>query len=143
MVILFAVAVAITALVYGVVALIVKMDDIGLHLARAGEAPLAPVGRGLVRAMPWVMTVLTVVGVAAMLWVGGHILVAGFEDLGWTLPYDIVHGVESAVADATGPIGGVAGWLANTLGSALVGLAVGAAAVAVMHVIPRRGRDAH
>jgi predicted DNA repair protein MutK len=140
-VILLVVAVAITVLVYGVVALIVKMDDIGLHLARTGDAPAAPVGRGLVRAMPVVLTVLTVVGVAAMLWVGGHILLVGFDDLGWTLPYDLVHDVEVAVADAAGPLGGVAGWLTNTLASAVVGLVVGAAVVAVMHVIPRRGGD--
>jgi predicted DNA repair protein MutK len=77
-----------------------------------------------------------------MLWVGGHILLVGFDDLGWTLPYDLVHGAEGAVADATGPAGGVAGWLTNTLASALAGLAVGAAIVAVMHRIPRRGGDA-
>jgi predicted DNA repair protein MutK len=141
-VILVAVAIAITALVYGVVALIVKMDDIGLHLARTGAAPAAPIGRGLVRGMPIVMTVLTVVGVAAMLWVGGHILIVGFDDLGWTLPYDIVHGAEGAVADVLGPAGSVAGWLTNTAASAVVGLAVGAAIVAALHVIPRRGTGA-
>ena len=102
---------------------------------------MAPLGRGLVRAMPIVLTVLTVVGVAAMLWVGGHILIVGFDDLGWTLPYDLVHDAEGAVADALGFAGGVAGWLTNTLASALVGLVVGAAVVAVMHVIPRRGTD--
>ncbi|WP_217922532.1 DUF808 domain-containing protein [Miltoncostaea oceani] len=139
-IIMVAVAIAITALVYGVVALIVKMDDIGLHLARTGAAPAAPLGRGLVHAMPVVMTVLTVVGVAAMLWVGGHILIVGFDDLGWALPYDVVHGAEGAVGDALGPVGGVGGWLTNTVASAVVGLAVGAAIVAALHVVPRRGR---
>ncbi|HEX9858487.1 MAG TPA: DUF808 domain-containing protein, partial [Paracoccaceae bacterium] len=74
----------ITALVYGGVALIVKADDLGLHLA--GESRVGAVrafGRGLVRAMPGVMTVLSTVGTAAMLWVGGSIVIHGAEVLGF------------------------------------------------------------
>ncbi len=139
-VILVVVAVAITALVYGIVALIVKMDDIGLHLAGSGSSPaVARAGRGLVVAMPRVMTVLTVVGVAAMLWVGGHILLVGLDDLGLSAPYDAVHAVEGAVGDALGAAGGAAAWLVNTLGSALLGLAAGAAVVLALHLLPRRG----
>jgi predicted DNA repair protein MutK len=138
-VILVVVAVAITALVYGIVALIVKMDDIGLHLAGSGSPAVARAGRGLVLAMPRVMAVLTVVGVAAMLWVGGHILLVGLDDLGLSAPYDAVHAVESAVGDALGAAGGAAAWLVNTLGSALLGLAAGAAVVLVLHLLPRRG----
>ena len=69
------VGVAITIAVYGVVALIVKMDDIGLHLAKRGAAATRKLGRGLVKAMPVVMQALAVIGTAAMLWVGGGILV--------------------------------------------------------------------
>jgi uncharacterized protein len=139
-VILLVVAVAITALVYGVVALIVKMDDIGLHLAGSGSAAVAGVGRGLVHAMPRVMAVLTTVGVAAMLWVGGHILLVGLDDLGLSAPYDAVHAAEGAVGGALGAAGGAAAWLVNTLASGLLGLAAGAVVVLVLHLLPRRAR---
>ncbi len=134
--ILVAVAFGITALVYGAVALIVKMDDIGVRIARTGDGPTASVGRGLVLAMPVVMSVLSTVGIAAMLWVGGHILLAGLDDLGVSGPYDVVHHLEEDVRHAMGAAGGVAGWLANTAVSAVVGLVVGAVVVAVTH---RRG----
>jgi predicted DNA repair protein MutK len=81
--ILIVVALAITVLVYGVVALIVKMDDVGLNLAQRPGARVASFGRGLVKGMPKLLTALTVVGTAAMLWVGGHILLVGTHDLGW------------------------------------------------------------
>ena len=96
--ILIAVAFAITALVYGVVGLIVKMDDVGLKLAQTREGAIAGVGRGLVRGMPVVLSVLSTVGIAAMLWVGGHILLVGLDELGASWPYDTVHHVEEDVA---------------------------------------------
>ena len=96
--ILVFVALAITAGVYGVVALIVKMDDAGVHLARTGEGGAATLGRGLVRAMPIVLSVLSKVGIAAMLWVGGHILLVGLDELGLSWPYDTVHHLEEDVA---------------------------------------------
>jgi uncharacterized protein len=131
--ILVIVAVAITALVYGVVALIVKMDDVGLRIAQTGDRAAASVGRGLVRAMPIVMSVLSTVGIAAMLWVGGHILLAGLDDLGASGPYDAVHHLAEDVGHAAGAAGGVAAWLTNTAASAILGLAVGAVVVAVLH----------
>src|SRR4029079_10479977 len=76
-IILVLVAFAITAVVYGAVALIVKMDDVGLKLAREREGGTAQLGTGLVHAMPIVLSVLSKVGIAAMLWVGGHILLVG------------------------------------------------------------------
>jgi uncharacterized protein len=130
-VILAIVAVGITVLVYGVVGLIVKMDDVGLRLAERRTGGVARIGRGLVKAMPRLLAVLTVVGTAAMLWVGGHILLVGTEDLGFTVIYDAVHHLEEAAAEATGALGGVVGWLVNTLGSALLGLVVGALVVVV------------
>ena len=79
-----------------------------------------------------------------MLWVGGHILLVGADTLGWHAPYALVHHAEEAVAHATGALGGVLGWLTNTLGSAIAGLLVGAVVVAIMHVIPRKkGAAAH
>ncbi|HQH08081.1 MAG TPA: DUF808 domain-containing protein [Phycicoccus sp.] len=143
--ILIVVALAITLLVYGVVALIVKMDDAGLALAQKGNGAMAALGRGLVAAMPKVLTTLSTVGIAAMIWVGGHILLVGLDDLagtlGWSFlgaPYEWVHHAEVAVKEATGALGGVLGWITNTIGSALLGLIVGSIVVLVMHLIPRK-----
>ncbi|SCX38244.1 hypothetical protein SAMN03159343_0349 [Klenkia marina] len=141
-IILVVVAVLITALVYGVVALIVKMDDAGVALAVKPSRGVAAFGRGLVKAMPIVLATLATVGVAAMLWVGGHILLVGADELGWTWPYDLVHHVEVAVHDATGALGGVLGWLTNTALSAVVGVLVGAVVVVVLHLVPKRGGKA-
>ncbi|MHA7126696.1 DUF808 domain-containing protein [Janibacter indicus] len=131
------VAVVITLVVYGTVALIVKMDDIGLSLSRRESGLSQTVGQGLVSGMPKLLTVLSVVGVAAMLWVGGHIILVGLEETGWLpQPYEFVHHLEEQVHHATGALGGVLGWLTNTVASAILGLIVGALVVAVMHVLP-------
>jgi predicted DNA repair protein MutK len=135
-VILAVVAVAITVLVYGVVALIVKMDDVGLGLAQRPSAFSRRVGRGLVHAMPRLLAVLSVVGVAAMVWVGGHILLVGTDDLGWHAPYDHVHHWEEHVHDAVSGVGVLLGWLLNTGVSAAIGAVVGAFVVTAMHVLP-------
>ncbi len=140
--ILVVVALGITALVYGVVALIVKMDDIGLSLAKRESAAAQTVGRLLVKGMPKVLAVLSVVGVVAMLWVGGHILLVGVDDLGWHAPYELVHHLEEAVAGGLGAMSGFVTWLVNTLSSAVIGLVVGAVVVAVMHLVPRKKKDA-
>jgi len=134
-IILIFVAFVITIGVYGVVALIVKMDDVGLHLAKTREGAGATVGRALLKAMPIVLSVLAKVGIAAMLWVGGHILLVGFDELGWHGPYSWVHHREEDVHDA---LGGVAGWLTNTGLSALLGIVVGAIVVAVLHRVKHR-----
>jgi predicted DNA repair protein MutK len=139
-IILVFVALMITVLVYGVVALIVKMDDIGLHMAEGGNGASRSIGEALVRTMPRLLSLLAVVGTAAMLWVGGHILLVGTDELGWHGPYDLVHHAEQVVHEAAGGLGEVLAWLVNTGASALIGLAVGAVVVAVMHVIPRRGQ---
>ena len=126
----------ITALVYGVVGLIVKMDDAGLALAKRKGRAASAFGRGLVKAMPIVLSTLSWVGMVAMLWVGGHILLVGADELGLHAPYDLVHHLEVAVHDATGGLGPALGWLTNTFFSAVLGVLVGALAVAVMHVLP-------
>ncbi len=131
--ILVVVAFLITAGVYGAVGAIVKMDDVGLRLARGGDGPAAALGRGLVRAMPVVLSVLSKVGIAAMLWVGGHILLVGLDELGLHAPYDAVHHLEEDVHAALGALGGLGGWLTNTAASALLGVLVGALVVAVLH----------
>jgi uncharacterized protein len=137
-VILVVVALAITVLVYGVVGLIVKMDDVGLNLAERQGKGVAAFGRGLVKGMPKLLSVLTVVGTAAMLWVGGHILLVGTDELGLHALYGAVHHVEEAAHEATGALGGVVGWLVNTFASALLGLVVGAAIVAVLTLTVHR-----
>lgn len=128
--ILAVVAVLITVIVYGAVAIIVKMDDVGLRLAQEDDGR-AGLGRALVAGMPKVLTVLSVVGTAAMLWVGGHIELVGMHEFGFDLLYDPVHDLEEAVREATGALGGFLGWLTNTAASALVGLVVGAVLVAI------------
>jgi len=133
------VAVVITALVYGVVAIIVKMDDVGLLLAERPSAHAQRTGMALVRAMPVVMRVLETVGVAAMLWVGGHILFAGTDTLGWHGPYGAMHHLEEAIHHVP-VVGGVLAWFADTLASALVGLAVGAAVIVVVTMLRRLRR---
>ncbi|WP_380160000.1 DUF808 domain-containing protein [Kineococcus sp. R86509] len=142
LVILIIVGVLITLLVYGAVGLIVKMDDVGLNLARRDGAGTARFGRGLVAAMPKLLTFLTVVGTAAMLWVGGHILLVGTDELGWHPVYSFVHHLEEAAHDATGALGGVVGWLVNTFSSAVIGLVVGAVIVLVLSVTVHR-KKAH
>ena len=134
--ILVVVAIGITALVYGVVALIVKMDDIGMRLAATRNGASAALGRGLVAAMPKVLATLSTVGMVAMLWVGGHILLVGVDELGWHWPYELVHHLEEAAHGVAG-VGGFLGWLAGTGASALVGLLVGAVVVVVMHQVHR------
>jgi len=134
--ILVVVGIAITILVYGVVAMIVKMDDVGIALTQRASRLAQKVGHSLVRAMPGLLATISAVGTVAMLWVGGHILLVGLEDLGWHAPYDAVHHLEVAVHDATGALGAVLGWLVNTALSAVAGLLVGAVVVAVMHVLP-------
>ncbi len=145
-VILVMVGLAITALVYGAVGIIVKMDDVGLHLARRDNPVSQRVGRALVAGMPVVLKVLSTVGIAAMLWVGGHILLVGVDTLGWHWLYGQVHAMEQWVAQAVPAAGSFLAWLVNTLSSALVGLLVGAVAVAVMHLLPlpeKKGATAH
>jgi predicted DNA repair protein MutK len=137
-VILAIVALGITVLVYGVVGLIVKMDDVGLSLSQRSGKRVARFGRGLVKAMPRLLSVLTVVGTVAMLWVGGHILLVGTDELGLHFLYETVHHLEEAAHEATGALGGLVGWLVNTLGSALLGLLVGAVIVLVMNLTVHR-----
>ena len=142
-IILVVVAIAITALVYGVVAVIVKMDDVGLSLAQRSSATSQRVGRALVHAMPRLLSVLSVVGVAAMIWVGGHILLVGTDDLGWHAPYDHVHHWQEQVHDAVGGVGAVLGWLVNTAVSAAIGAVWGAIVVTAVHFRPVGRKAAH
>jgi hypothetical protein len=119
------VGIAITIAVYGVVGLIVKMDDIGLHLAERRAAAAQAVGRGLVLGMPILMKALGIIGTAAMLWVGGGIVVHGLHEFHLTPLPDLLHGAAHAAGQAIHAIEAVVSWLVTALGSALVGLVVG------------------
>ena len=127
------VGVVITAVVYGAVALIVKMDDIGLHLAEKSSAVAQKVGRGLLLAMPKVLTFLSVVGTGAMLWVGGGIILHGLHEMGVHGPSDIAHAIQHAVEHASGGAGAVLGWLTYAVASAVVGLVLGAVVALGLH----------
>ena len=133
-VVLAVVAIAITLAVYGTVGLIVKMDDIGLHLARRSGGLARVVGTFLLRLMPRLLAFLAGLGTFAMLWVGGGILVHGSEELGLHAPANLASGVQAWLTAAAGPLGGVLGWLGYAVCAAIVGLVLGAAAALVVHV---------
>ena len=139
---LIAVALAITVLVYGVVGLIVKMDDIGLHMTQQDAGGTQKLGRLLVNGMPVLLNVLSFVGMIAMLWVGGHILVTGTHTLGWHGPYELAHFLADP-AHHVPVVGGALAWLVDTIYSALVGLVVGGVIVAVLHFLPFGRKDPH
>jgi uncharacterized protein len=130
---LVVVALAITAGVYGVVALIVKMDDIGLHLAQTARSTTRMLGRTLVRAMPVLLTGLSGVGTAAMIWVGGGIILHGLEEFGATGFPHLIHDLAHQAGEAAFFANGLVSWLINAVGSGIVGGAVGAAIVAIHH----------
>jgi predicted DNA repair protein MutK len=141
LIILVVVAVVITVAVYGVVGAIVKMDDIGLSLTQRSSRFAQRIGRGLVAGMPKLLAALSAIGTVAMLWVGGHILLVGTDDVGWHAPYGLVHHAEEFLHHAVQGVGGLLAWLLNTAVSAVIGLVVGAVVVAIMHVLPFGRKD--
>ncbi len=122
---LLVVAVLITVAVYGAVALIVKMDDVGLAMARRGNGPVAALGRGIVRLMPKLMAVLTVVGTAAMIWVGGNIVIHGLHELGWHTPYEWIKHQAEAAAAAVPQAAGFVTWFVTAFFDGIFGLILG------------------
>lgn len=138
-IILAVVGIAITVLVYGAVALIVKMDDVGLHLSRRADSGSQSLGRFLLLAMPRLLTVLSVVGTVAMLWVGGGIILHGLEELGWHGPPDVAHAIQYGVEQASGALAGVAGWLTYAAVSAALGLVLGTIVAFVLHKVLKVG----
>ena len=133
------VGIVITAVVYGAVALIVKMDDIGLDLTKRANAGAQALGRFLLRAMPRVLVVLSVVGTAAMLWVGGGIILHGFHELGVHGPADVAHAIQHAVEAVTGSLAAVSGWLTYAVVSAVVGLVLGWIVALLAHKVFKLG----
>lgn len=132
------VGLAITAGVYGVVALIVKMDDIGLHLAQKPGAGSQAFGRGLVAAMPKVLKALSLIGTAAMVWVGGGIIVHGMESFGLGAIPHAIHGAAEGAAHAISVLPGVVNWVVTAIGSGIIGLIVGSIIAGALHVLPKK-----
>ncbi|WP_300058154.1 DUF808 domain-containing protein [uncultured Roseobacter sp.] len=114
--------VAVTVFVYGAVALIVKMDDVGVWMAANGHTGSGrAVGRGLVKGMPKLLKLLTIVGTAAMLWVGGSIIIHGLDVLGMPWLYDQIHHIAVAVS----PESGFGAWLVTAIFDGIFGLVLG------------------
>ena len=133
--VLAVVGIALTVLVYGAVALIVKADDAGLALARSGSGAVRALGRGIVAAMPPLLRALSVVGTAAMLWVGGGILLHGLEEYGLAALPRAIHGAAHAAGGALGYGGAALEWLVNAAAAGIVGLVVGAALIPVVGLL--------
>jgi predicted DNA repair protein MutK len=126
------VAVAITALVYGSVGLLVKADDFGLKLSQIGRLEMTrALGRAIVLGMPGVMNFISAVGTAAMLWVGGSIVLHGLAGLGFAGPEHAIHDFSTAVAGALPIAKGFAEWLVKAALDGLLGLVVGLALVPI------------
>lgn len=131
-VVLIIVGILMTFVVYGAVGLLVKMDDAGLSLSKQKSPALQKLGIGLVKGMPIVLSVIAVIGTAAMLWVGGHIILVGLEELVWRWPYETVHHIEQAISD-----NGAVRWIINTFFSMLAGLIWGVIVVGIVTLFSR------
>jgi predicted DNA repair protein MutK len=119
------VGLVITVAVYGVVGLIVKLDDIGLHLAERASRTSKAVGRSLVHIVPKLLTSLSGIGTAAMLWVGGGILLHGIEELGFEQLPHVVHDAGHAIASWFGPLHAIVKWLSDAIAASIIGVIVG------------------
>lgn len=128
--VLVGIALLMTVGVYGLVAGIVKLDDLGLHLTRRASSAAKAIGRGILRAAPWMMKFLSVAGTAAMFLVGGSILEHGIPAL---------HHLAEGITSGAGAFSVPAGMLVD----AVVGLTAGAILVALYAAIRKmRGKSA-
>jgi hypothetical protein len=122
-----------TALVYGAVALLVKIDDIGLRLMKSPSRSVRRTGARVVASMPAVFRVISIVGTVAMLWVGGHLVITNLAETFWHAPYDLLHAITGLV-EAAGP---VVVWIVDTAASAVFGLIAGLVIVGVVMGVRR------
>ena len=123
--VLAAVGIAVTVAVYGAVALIVKADDLGVNLAKNRVGIVRGIGRGLVTGMPPFLKLLSIVGMLAMLWVGGGIILHGMAEMGWKAPEYGLLGFAKQVGNAIGVASGFIAWFIHASGGALVGVVLG------------------
>jgi predicted DNA repair protein MutK len=129
--VLVLVGVVVTVAIYGVVGVIVKMDDVGLRLSKSGGTA-AGFGRAIVRAMPVLLTALSFIGTAAMLSVGGEILIHGLVEFGLAMPEEVIHDLAAAVG---GSISAVE-WAVAALCAGIVGIVAGTIVAAAVHLKP-------
>jgi predicted DNA repair protein MutK len=126
--VLAVIALIMTGVVYGAVALLVKIDDIGLGMAKSPVRRVRHTGARIARSMPAVFRVISVVGTVAMLWVGGHLAIVNLGEVGLHWPADLLHGVDELLA----PLGAVVAWVGDTAVSAVAGLLLGVVVVGVV-----------
>lgn len=142
--VLIVVGLAMTVVVYGAVGLLVKLDDIGLHMAGRTSKSSRAIGRGLVKGMPSVFSGLSVIGTVAMLWVGGGILMHGSHTLGLAWPSEPIEHLAHAAGALSGPLGGAVSWTTTALLSGLLGLLIGGVLAVIVHQVMRLlGRGVH
>jgi uncharacterized protein len=135
-IVLGAVGIGITIAVYGLVALIVKADDLGAAMARTGTPVIAQLGRGLVKGMPFFLSILSVVGTLAMLWVGGEIVLHSLAHYGLDYPEHTIKDLAKSVGSAVPALSGILTWFTGAMGSGIVGAILGALTVPIVtHVI--------
>lgn len=132
--VLAAVGILITAAVYGVVALIVKADDIGLYLTRSTSAAVRMAGFGLVKGVPVLLKTLAAVGTAAMLWVGGSIIVHSLDGLGYHQPEHLIEALAQSIEHAVMVSPAIINWLATSMVQACLGIIVGAVAIGCVSI---------
>lgn len=143
---LVGVSIAVTVLVYGAVALIVKMDDIGFRLATHENGASQAVGRGLVAGMPKLLSSLAVIGTAAMAWVGGGIVLHGMEVVGiWPALPHALHAWAHAIAGVSPVAVGAIEWTVNAVLAGIFGVALGLVIAQVVALVSklRPSRPAH
>ena len=141
--VLVAVAFFMTFFVYGLVALLVKADDFGLHLAKDAvrpednrPGPVDNLGRTIVRVMPHVFNVIGIVGTVAMLWVGGHLVIENLAEVGVPVFHHLLETAEHAVSAA----GSFVTWLVETILSGIFGIVLGAVVAWIVVGISMLGR---
>ncbi|KAF2411775.1 ABC transporter, partial [Microbacterium sp. B35-04] len=127
------IALAMTLLVYGAVALLVKIDDIGLGMAKSSAPHVRSTGERIVRSMPTVFRIISVIGTVAMLWVGGHLVIANLAETFWEGPYNALHAATHAV-ESLGP---VVEWIVDTALSGLFGLVLGLLIAGIVFAVMR------
>ncbi len=121
-----AVAIGITLIVYGAVALLVKADDLGMKMRQAGKLAMTrSLGKGIVAAMPGVLVMISIIGTAAMLWVGGNIVIHGLHELGWHWPYETIHHIAAGAAAMAGVAQGFVAWTVTAAIDGVIGFALG------------------
>lgn len=122
------VGIMLTLGVYGAVGLLVKMDDIGMALNKRHNGN-STIGTALVKGMPIVLDIIGVIGTAAMLWVGGHIVVKGLHEFGMDQPHEFIASVTENISN------GALAWLADTGISMVCGLVLGVVVATIVMAV--------